>query len=57
MVTRLSTNLARPFSRFGTGFKKVPVLLRDPGKRWRILLPGLALFVLVGGLLYYYEAV
>ena len=57
MVTRLGTNISRLLSRFGGGFKTIPVLLKDPRKRWRIMLPGLAIVALAGAAIYYYEAI
>ncbi len=57
MVARLGTKISKLFSRFGASFKELPILLKHPGKRWRIILPGLAIVALAGGSAYYYEAV
>jgi RND family efflux transporter MFP subunit len=36
---------------------QIPVLLRHPQKRWRILVPVLAILALIGGAAYYYEGI
>ncbi len=56
MIARLGTRISEFFSRFGASFKEIPALLKHPGKRRRIILPGLAIVALAGGSVYYYEA-
>ena len=40
----------------GNGIKQIPVLLKDPKLRWRVILPALLLVAAVGGFIYYRAA-
>ncbi len=57
MVTRLGKSISQFFSRFAANFTGIPVLLKDSRKRWRIIVPTLAILALAGGSIYYYEAI
>ncbi len=43
--------------RIVTSFKQIPALLRNPRKRWRVIIPILAVLVIAGGAAYYYEMI
>ena len=57
MVARLGKKIAELFSRFVASLKQIPVLLKHPRKRWRVILPAVAILALAGGAVYYYKAV
>jgi multidrug efflux pump subunit AcrA (membrane-fusion protein) len=55
MAARLGKKIAEIFSSFITIIKGLPALLKHPQKRWRVILPSLAILAIAGGALYYYE--
>jgi HlyD family secretion protein len=57
MESRPEKNMSQSSSRSSTGMKQVPILLRDRRKRWRIILPVLAVLAIAGGATYYYEGI
>jgi RND family efflux transporter MFP subunit len=57
MATRLTPDSSKIFSGVEAGFKGVPALFKDNRRRWRIVLPFLAILIVAGAAVYYYEAV
>jgi RND family efflux transporter MFP subunit len=56
-MNRFQKGTSEFFLRFRTSLKEIPVVLRHPRRRWRILVPALAVLAVLGGSIYYYEAV
>ena len=57
MEARLGKKIAELFSRIVASFEQIPVLLKDPFKRWLVIGPGLVIIALIAGSSYYYNAV
>lgn len=57
MGSSQSTKLSELLSRICSSIQGLPSLLKDSRKRWRLIVPTLAILALAGGLIYYYEAI
>ena len=57
MAARFGKELTELVSRLITRFKQISVLLKDPGRRWYVIIPSLVILALAGGAIYYYNTV
>jgi HlyD family secretion protein len=57
MPNGLRTNIFQFFSRVKGGLASVPTILRDPRRRWRLIVPTATVLAVAGGAIYYYEGV
>ncbi len=57
MLVRLGKTSSEFFTRCVKALKDIPVLIRDRRKRWRIIIPAVAVVLLAAGLIYYYDAI
>ena len=49
----ITNKLSEMLAAFLVKIKNVPVLLKDPRKRWRVIIPGILILAAIGGLSYY----
>ena len=57
MTSRPGKKISEMLSTVRARLREVPVRLKDPRRRWRIILPSVAILAVIGGSVYYYEAV
>ncbi len=49
----ISAKLSKVFVTLRSKIKDIPVLLKDPRKKWWVIVPGILILAAIGGLLYY----
>ncbi len=57
MASNSGKRTSQPFSKLGASLKQLPVLLKNPRKRWRVIVPALVAVAVIGGGYYYYKAI
>jgi multidrug efflux pump subunit AcrA (membrane-fusion protein) len=57
MLGRLAKKIAEFFSGIASRLRELPALLKNPAKRWRVILPAIVVVAIFGGSIYYYERI
>ncbi len=57
MATRIGKKVSEFFSSLNTSLRHLPALLKDRRKRWRLIIPVVAVLAVAGGATYYYETI